>query len=260
MTEFEQLSSLPAPPPPDASPPPQRWLDLGLYLLVGIGSFLLVSTLIAAQFQELSLGASFLLFLANFTCLGGTTYWLGIRRGKLSWAQLGLRPFRWRREWLVIGIGLAVLLLPARAALGLLVQWAIEGNLDSLQVRGDLITGGALEFSWLGFISTLVGVGILAPISEELYFRGLLHTWFWGKTGRVLLRVLASSALFALAHADSISVVAASSVIGVVNALAYERTRSLFIPIVIHITTNSAAVLLIYMALAVQKFVPVPGF
>lgn len=260
MTEFNQSSALPEPQLPNNSPPPQSWLDLALYLLVGVGSFLLVSTLIASQFQELSLGASFLLFLANFTCLGGTTYLLGIRRGKLSWAQLGLRPLRWRWEWLVIGVGLAVLLLPVRAALGLLVQWAIEGNLDSLQARGDLITGGALEFSWLGFLSTFIGVGILAPISEELFFRGLLHTWFWSKTSRVWLRVLASSALFALAHADSISVVAASSVIGVVNALAYERTRSLFIPIVIHITTNSAAVLLIFMALAVQKFVPLPGF
>lgn len=256
MTESEQTPILSAAERSDNRPTPQSWLDLALYLLVGVGSFLLVSTLIASQFQELSLGASFLLFLANFICLGGTTYLLGIRRGKISWAQLGLRPLRWRWQWLLIGVGLAVLLLPGRALLGLLVQWAIEGNFDSLQARSDLIMGGALEFSWIGFFSTLVGVGILAPISEELYFRGLLHTWFWSKTDRVWLRVLASSALFALAHADSISVVAASSVIGVVNALAYERTRSLFIPIVIHITTNSAAVLLLYLSLAAMEFFP----
>lgn len=44
--------------------------------------------------------------------------------------------------------------------------------------------------------------------------------------------------------------------IGVVNALAYERTRSLFIPIVIHVTTNSAAVLLLYLVLALMEFFP----
>ncbi|MBK8905526.1 MAG: CPBP family intramembrane metalloprotease [Anaerolineaceae bacterium] len=255
MTQFEQPKAVPEQ-PVEVSPPPQSWLDLASYLLVGIGSFLLVSTLIATQFQELSLGASFLLFLANFFCLGGTTVLLGIRRGNVSWAQLGLRPFRWRWQWLLIGIGLAVLLLPGRAVLGLLVQILVEGNLDSLQARSDLILGGALEFSWLGFLSTFVGVGILVPISEELYFRGLLHTWFWGKTSRVWLRVLASSALFALAHADSLSVVAASSVIGVVNAIAYERTRSLFIPIVVHVTTNSAAAVLLYLSLALMELFP----
>ncbi len=240
----------------DPGPAPQSWLDLALYLLIGFGSFILLSGVVSALFQEISLGASFLLFLANFVCLGGTTYLLGVRRGKISWRGLGLRPFRWSWQWLLLGAGVAILLLPGRAVLGLLVQMLVEGNLDSLQARSDLIMGGALEFSWIGFFSTLLGAGILVPISEELYFRGLLHTWFWGKTERVWLRVLASGTIFALAHADSISVVAASFVIGLVNAFAYERTRSLFIPIIIHITTNSAAVLLLYLALAIMELVP----
>ena len=241
---------------PEKGAAPQHWLDLIFYLLVGFGSFTLVSGLVAQLFTELSLGASFLIFLANFICLGGTTYLLGIRRGKISWAGLGIRPLRWRWQWLLIGVGLAILLLPGRALLGLLVQMLIDGNLDSLQARSDIITGGALEFSWLGFISTFVGVGLLVPISEELYFRGLLHSWFWGRTKRVWLRVLASAAIFGLAHADSVSVVAASFVIGVVNAIAYERTQSLFIPIIIHLTTNSTAALLLYLALAIMELVP----
>lgn len=240
----------------DARPAPQSWLDLLLYLLVGFGSFMLLSGLVAVLFTEISLGASFLLFLANFVCLAGTTYLLGVRRGKISWRGLGLRPLRWRWQWLLIGAGMAILLLPGRAVLGLLVQLLVEGNLDSLQARSDLILGGALEFSWIGFLSTLIGAGILVPVSEELYFRGLLHTWFWGKTGRVWLRVLASGTIFALAHADSLSVVAASFVIGLVNAYAYERTRSLFIPIIIHLTTNSAAVLLLYLSLALLELFP----
>ena len=240
----------------DTKPAPQSWLDLALYLLIGFGSFILLSGVVSALFPEISLGASFLLFLANFVCLGGTTYLLGVRRGKISWQGLGLRPFRWSWQWLLLGAGVAILLLPGRAALGLLVQMFVEGNLDSLQARSDLIMGGALEFSWIGFFSTLLGAGILVPISEELYFRGLLHTWFWGKTERVWLRVLASGTIFALAHADSISVVAASFVIGLVNAYAYERTRSLFIPIIIHITTNSAAVLLLYLSLVFLQLFP----
>lgn len=241
---------------PESAAAPQSWLDLILYLLVGVGTFVLLSAAISGLFEQLSPGVSFLLFLANVVCLGGTTYLLGIRRGKISWASLGLRPFQASWQWLLIGVGLAVLLLPGRALLGLLVQMLIEGNLDSLQARSDIILGGALEFSWVGFFSTFVGVGLLVPISEELYFRGLLHSWFWGKTERVWLRVLASATIFGLAHADSVSVVAASFVIGVVNAIAFERTRSLFIPIVIHLTTNSAAALLLYLSLALLEFFP----
>ena len=238
------------------APTPQSWLDLVLYLVVGFGSFILVSGLVGVLFPELSLSASFLLFLTNFVCLGGTTYLLGVRRGRISWASLGIRPLRWNWQWLLIGVGLAILLLPVRAILGLVVQLLIDGNLESLQARSDIIMGGALEFSWLGFFSTFIGVGLLAPISEELYFRGLLHSWFWGKTDRVWLRVLASATIFGLAHADSVSVIAASFVIGVVSAVAYERTRSLFIPIIIHLTTNSAAVLLLYLALALAELLP----
>ena len=253
MVEMEQS---PAEKLPESAPASQSWLDLLLYLLVGFGSFLLLSALIGSVVTEISPGATLLLFLANFICLGGTTYLLGVRRGKISWAALGIRPFRFRWQWLLIGVGVAILLLPGRALLGLLVQWAIEGNMDSLQARSDLIMGGAMTFTWFGFLTTLLGAGILVPISEELYFRGLLHTWFWGKTNRVWLRMLASALIFGLAHADSIGVVAASAVIGVVNAVAYERTRSLFIPIVIHATTNSAAVLMIYVVLALAELFP----
>ena len=253
MAEIEQ----PVPKEPaDANPTPQSWLDLALYLLIGFGSFTFLSGLVGLLFTELSLRVSFLLFMANFICLSGTTYLLGIRRERISWQGLGIRPFRWHWQWLLIGVGVAILLLPGRALLGLLVQMLVEGNLDSLQARSDLIMGGALEFTWIGFLSTLIGAGLLVPVSEELYFRGLLHTWFWGKTERVWLRVLASGTIFALAHADSISVVAASFVIGLVNAVAYERTRSLFIPIIIHMTTNSAAVLLLYLSLAIMELVP----
>jgi membrane protease YdiL (CAAX protease family) len=38
--------------------------------------------------------------------------------------------------------------------------------------------------------------------------------------------------------------------------VAYERTRSLFIPIIIHLTTNSAAVLLLYLSLALLELFP----
>ena len=230
------------------------WLDLLLYLLVGFGSFLLISVGLSYLFPDVAETAVFLIYLINVICFTGTTYLLGIRRGKLTWAQLGIRPFHWRWEWLLLGAGIAIVLLPIRGLIGLAVQSLIAGNMDSVQARSDLIMGGG--FSWLDFGVTLVGVGILVPIAEEVYFRGLIHTWFWQHVSRRRLRILASGAIFALGHADSVGVVAASFVIGLVSPIFYERTRSLAVPIIIHITTNSAATILLFAALAIMEHLP----
>lgn len=230
------------------------WTDLLLYLLAGFGGFLLLSLGVARLFPDLSGPAVFLLYLVNVLAFSGATYLLGIRRGKITWAQLGIRPFRWQWQWLLLGVGVAVLLLPGRALLGLLVQLLLAGNLDSVQARGDLIMGGGFTPAEFGL--TLLGVGILVPIAEELYFRGLLHSWFMQKVSRFWLRILLSGAIFALGHADSVGVVAASFVIGVVNPIFYERTRSLAVPIIIHVTTNSTAVLLLYAGMALLEYFP----
>ena len=230
------------------------WLELGLYLLVGFGSFLLFSFLLAQLIPDVTETAAFLIYLVNVICFTGTTYFVGIRRGKLTWEMLGIRPFRWRWEWLILGVGVAVILLPVRGLVGLAVQMLLAGNMDSIQARSDLIMGA--EFSLTAFATTLLGVGILVPIAEELYFRGLIHTWFWQKVPRLWVRVLASGFIFALGHADSIGVVASSFVIGIVSPIFYERTKSLAVPIIIHIATNSTATVLLFMALAIMEYFP----
>jgi membrane protease YdiL (CAAX protease family) len=113
-----------------------------------------------------------------------------------------------------------------------------------------------MTFTWTAFFLTLLGAGILVPISEELYFRGLIHSWFWQKTQHFWVRVLASSAIFGLAHYDSIGVVAASFVIGVINAILFEKTQSLFAPIIVHMTTNSIATILLFFTLAMMEMFP----
>lgn len=230
------------------------WLEIILYLLVGFGSFFLISLLLSQFWPEVVETAVYVLYLVNVICFAGTTYLLGIRRGKITWAGLGLRPFTWKWEWLLIGVGVALLLLPVRGVIGLAVQLLLAGNLDSLEARSDLIMGTG--FSWTEFGITLVGVGILVPIAEELFFRGLIHSWFQKHVSTFWVRILISGFIFAIGHADSIGVVAASFVIGVVSPIFFERTRSLAIPIIIHITTNSAATIFIFLARALLAYFP----
>lgn len=230
------------------------WRELLLYLAAGFGAFLLLSLLVGVALPDLPQTAVYLLYLVNVVSFAGTTYLLGIRRGKISWAQLGIRPFRWHWSWLLIGVGVALLLLPLRGLIGLAVQLLLAGDLASVEARGDLLMGGG--FSLGNFVITLLGVGILVPIAEELYFRGLIHSWFETAVSRFWLRVLASGMIFALGHADSIGVVAASLVIGLVNPIFYERTRSLTVPIIIHITTNSTATVLLFAGMWLMENFP----
>ena len=107
----------------------------------------------------------------------------------------------------------------------------------------------------LNFLVSLLIIAVLVPISEELYFRGLLYRWFRLRF-RLWPAVLLSSLLFGLAHYDSLAVVISSFVLGVVNALAMERTKSIWVPIVMHAVTNGVAVAVMYAFLVWDQFGP----
>ncbi len=190
----------------------------------------------------------------NFLCLAGAVYVFGIRRHKFTWADIGLWPPRMQWYWPLVAVGVALAVLPVRAALGLLVQLLFSGNLQSLQARADVFAPGA-QFSWLDFAVTLLGAGVLAPISEELYFRGLIHRWLQPRF-RFWVRVLLSTTFFALGHFDSIAVVVASFVLGAACAVVYELSQSLWMPILMHSFNNSLAVVLVYAALLVTQYFP----
>lgn len=238
-----------APPP---APPPDSWLDLGLYVVGGFGAFMLASLAVGLAIRRLgggqiTIGASLAIYAVNFLCLAGAVYGLGILRHKFTWADLGLRRQAWRWYWPLLAVVITVGLLPLRAMLALLVQWLTGGGLQSLQTRMQVFAPNS-HFSWLDFGVTLLGAGVLAPIAEELYFRGLIHRALRPRF-RFWLRVLLSTGFFALAHFDSAAVVASSFVLGAANAAAFELTDSLWLPILTHAFNNSLAVCLVYMTL-----------
>jgi membrane protease YdiL (CAAX protease family) len=75
----------------------------------------------------------------------------------------------------------------------------------------------------VNFLVTLLGAGLLAPVAEELFFRGLIHRWFRARFG-LWPAVVISSAIFAAGHADSIGVVASTFVLGMLLAAVYDRS------------------------------------
>jgi len=244
--------------PSTSGPKPVTWLDLVLYLVGGIGVFVLASIGVGFLFTEISILASLTLYLLNFVTLTGAVCLWGVCRGKISWAGIGLLPPKLPWRWLLVAVAASAALIPARIVLGYAALRLFEGGVESVQARADVFLAGA-SFSWVNFGLTLLGAGMLAPVAEELYFRGLIHGWFKSRRFAFWLRVLFSSTLFALAHFDSFAVAVSSLVLGVANAVLYERSLTIWVPIAMHVFTNSVAVTLMYAALAVMEYFPMVG-
>jgi hypothetical protein len=80
--------------------------------------------------------------------------------------------------------------------------------------------------------------GIVAPVAEELFFRGILYGFFrrWG----VLVALVLSTLTFVLCHPTGHALPVTRLVGGIVFALAYEIGGSLIVPITIHALGNLA--------------------
>ena len=87
------------------------------------------------------------------------------------------------------------------------------------------------------FIYLLIG-GVMGPLSEEIFFRGILYGFFrrWG----AYTAVTGSTLLFVLPHLAGSNLPVTQLVGGIVFAIAYEKEKNLLIPITIHCLGNLA--------------------
>jgi len=224
-----------------------RWYDLPLYLVGGLGVLILASLLLSRVSISNNFLDTALRFLFNAISLIGCVALLGVRREKISWQTIGFAPPRWKHTWILAAAALTLIFLPARGILGLVASLLLEGGLDSLAIRNTAFTAGG-SFTWGSFIFTLIFGGLVIPIAEELYFRGLIHSWFRERLS-FWPSVILSAMIFGLAHFDSVGVAVSSFVMGMVNAVGFEKNRSIWFPIAIHAINNTFALTLVNLAL-----------
>lgn len=119
------------------------------------------------------------------------------------------------------------------------VLFAIDVNpLDFIRAPMPI---GAVDIGLL----FLVG-GILSPVAEEIFFRGILYGYFrrWGVAAAVILSTL----IFAIAHTGGSQIPVTQLIGGLVFAIAYEKEDNLMVPITIHILGNTAIFSIGYIA------------
>ncbi len=94
---------------------------------------------------------------------------------------------------------------------------------------------------WLSGVSGLLLMVVLAPLVEELIFRGLLYRMLRERWG-IGLSVVVSAVFFSLVHHGLLF--SPQLVGGIIFAVAYEWSKSLWVSIVLHMGANSAVYLL----------------
>lgn len=162
-----------------------------------------------------------------------------------KWKGLGFRT-DWRvyfkLEDLWLGLATAVIGLVAAFAVGAAVGWVV-GLTDETEADNTQFLRDAEGTPWLYLMLFAVVVG--APVSEELFFRGLAMRAFERTFGNKLAAVIGSAFVFALPHFIGAgwqgTAVLLSSIftVGVVLALAVYRTERLGTAIIAHMLFNA---------------------
>ncbi len=208
------------------------WFDLLAILLLLMGSIFIWTSYnegysygTSATFQGL-----LLIIIVHF--------FLWVRGG--SWADLGLGAWP-SRETLISGVvgGLIIASLMAVSSLVLAyLPWSINPQAASEQLK-------SLK-TWQEVWPIMVAVTIMAPLSEEIFFRGYclpLFTTKWGST----TGSLAGALFFALMHFDPWRLLPLTLAGWLLNRL-FRKTSSLWAPIVAHSIWNFMLAMLLFAA------------
>jgi membrane protease YdiL (CAAX protease family) len=88
--------------------------------------------------------------------------------------------------------------------------------------------------------------GILAPVAEEVFFRGVIYGFFrrWG----LIVALIVSTLLFVVVHPMGQGIPVIQIVGGIIFAVAYEVEGSLMTPITIHILGNCSLFMISFFA------------
>lgn len=113
-------------------------------------------------------------------------------------------------------------------------KFMLESYTDTQQI----IEGG-------GFLIQFLTAGIVAPIVEELIFRGLVYRRTKKMTGTIAAAIL-SAALFGVFHGNWVQAPYAF-IIGIVAVFVYEKFKSIVAPIMLHMSANILSVLIMTM-------------
>jgi membrane protease YdiL (CAAX protease family) len=245
----------------DGAPPlirPVRWYHLLTPLLASIALPVLVAIVIAGVFlltgvplRRAALAQNFYLLCtiqaASQIGMLGFSLWI---LSRVTDPALPAR-FAWpTRRALLLGLAAAI----AAMAVFTLFEYLCDTFLHT-HMGDDAARLPIAPRTWAQLPLGFLVIVILAPLSEEAYFRGLVLGWgqrHWARGGGIVL----SSLLFGAVHLkwltpgglDGWLISAELAVMGVVMALVAMRTRTLWASCTMHALNNLCALALMFLS------------
>lgn len=225
-----------------------------LPIFIGILGALTLSSLILISFPELNTLSQTLISLSSIWLSFAFAY--SLFRADPSDALKPFRPVRQLKPLktfvggVFIGFGLQLLLV--LVGLLIIISFGFDpsqvSNLQSLPLDNATVPG---NYFYL-YALILIGAAIIAPLMEELFFRGVVLPVVAARLGPVF-GVLISSVAFGVMHVQptyesTIYMVILTSLAGGVFGFLRLKSGSLLLPIAAHIGFNSWALIITLLA------------
>lgn len=187
--------------------------------------------------NELYAGTLMGLTIAITLILG--VYMIALRPKKLSWAEVGIKRFA-VKDWKTIVIYSFILMT---GAVIITVLTSLIGN----SWENSKTEAMQQDTTFFTVVIAFVSAAIISPLYEEIFYRGFLYRWLRTRVG-FIGALLLSSSIFTIIHIPTYNVMPVNFFSGIIFALAYERTNSIWPSVMIHGLTNGVMVLLASLA------------
>jgi membrane protease YdiL (CAAX protease family) len=217
--------------------PIDNWIGVILLAIIDLG--LLVISLMGKKGQ---LAQSGLLVIVQLAYLLPVLIVFAYRR--VPWKSLGFGKFNWGT--LALGCGLLV------ASYMIIVIHNLILTGLGVQTQGDQISK-LFELLNTPVWFFLVGA-LLAPLIEEIFFRGFLFQGLRARYGWVS-GILISSAIFAIAHLDPAALIP-TFILGCLLAYLYHRSNSIWPGVILHMLVNTFGLISVYVITQYPNLIP----
>ena len=229
------------------------WWGVAVYLALGVIGSVAVALVIGADtgesIEDVEFGpyATGILVLISGVGFFGVPWLASRRKGLASLARdFGLRA---RPLDLLIGFGFGVGALFGAGIVSTALDSALDVNEETSNVPVDALDGTGQ------FIVFLLAVGIVTPIVEELFFRGLVHRSFLKRGAGALFSFGWTTLIFVIPHLaavttwkNAITLFAAIAVLGAMfHAACHLTDNRLAAPIVAHVVVNGTASVALFL-------------
>ena len=225
---FNLTPPLPAPKPASWSAA-DTWLGLALLLIIVAGYLFALSQLEPTQ-------STSILYVATFEFLLLIPVAVIFVWRRVSWQELGFKRFNANQLTLGCGLLVGVYMI---VIINNLVMISL-GVTTQADVISEIL--GEINAPYLfAFITAIV-----APITEELFFRGFLFKGLREKYGWVNA-LMFSSMIFALFHGQ-LATLLPTFLLGALFSYMYQRTESVYPGMFLHFTVNAMGALVLLFA------------